>query len=205
MKNCSIAFLALAGLTAASALSCASQSAATTTPAESHNATEAPANPSTATAAPTNPGGGPPPPGAEHQGPPPGGQEPVVGPPQVAWKDMTKPQRGRYMFMVVMPKMKEVFQAFDNKKFAQVTCATCHGPDARDRSFSMPNPELFALPPPEEFGPVMQKEPEWVKFMAEKVKPQMATLLGVKEYDPQNSNPQPGTFSCNNCHTVKGP
>jgi hypothetical protein len=31
----------------------------------------------------------------------------------------------------------------------------------------------------------------------------MATLLGVKEYDQKN--PQPGTFGCNGCHTVKSP
>lgn len=203
MKNRSIAFLVLAGMTATGAISCASQSAATTAPAEPHSATATPADSGAATAAPANPNGAPPP-GAEKQAsPPPAGQEAMVGPPQVEWKDMTKQQRGRYMAMVVMPKMKEVFQAFDNKKFALVNCATCHGPGARDRSFSMPNPELFVLPPPEEFGSVMQKEPEWVKFMAEKVKPQMAALLGVKEYDPQNSSPQTGAFSCHNCHNVR--
>ncbi len=119
-------------------------------------------------------------------------QEPVVGPPQVAWKDMTKQQRGKYMARVVMPRMKEVFHAFDDKKFAKVTCATCHGPGAKDRSFTMPNPENFVLPAPADFGSLMQEKPEWVKFMAEKVKPEMATLLGLKEFDPQN--PQPGTF-----------
>lgn len=180
MKNRSIAFIALAGLTAAAGLSCASQSAATT-PASSSTATPAPETKPQETA--------------------PAAQEAVVGPPQVQWKDMTKQQRGKYMAMVVMPKMKEVFQGFDKEKFAKVTCGTCHGPGAQDHSFAMPNPEIFVLPPPEGFAPLMQKEPEWVKFMAEKVKPTMATLLGMKEFDP--ANPQPGTFSCNNCHTVK--
>jgi hypothetical protein len=105
--------------------------------------------------------------------------------------------------MVVVPRMKEVFRAFDDKKFGEFGCSTCHGKGARERGFAMPNPEIFVLPgTPAEFAPLMQEKPEWVKFMAEKVKPEMATLLGVKEFEPQN--PQPGTFGCHNCHTVQG-
>jgi len=115
---------------------------------------------------------------------------------------MNKQQRGRFMAMVVMPRMKEVFRSFDDKKFAQVNCATCHGSGAKEHTFAMPNPELPVLPAPADFGKLMQDKPEWVKFMSEKVKPEMATLLGVPQFDPQH--PQPGTFSCHNCHTVKG-
>ena len=183
VKSRSVIFMAIAGLTAAGALSCASQSAATAAPAEPKAAAPTPDH--QAAAAQPSP-------------------EPIVGPPQVAWKDMTKPQRGKYMFMVVMPKMKELFRTFDGKEFAEFGCGTCHGAGAKDRSFTMPNPEIFALPStPAEFGELMKQKPEWVKFMGEKVKPEMAKLLGLKEFEPQN--PQPGTFGCSNCHTSKGP
>jgi hypothetical protein len=130
--------------------------------------------------------------------------EPVVGPPQVAWKDMTKQQRGKYMRAVVIPKFKELFTAFDAKHFAKVECATCHGQGAPDRGFKMPNPDLYVLPGSQaEWGALMKEKPEWLKFMSEKVKPVMATLLGKEEFDPQNPN-KPDTLGCHACHTAKG-
>jgi hypothetical protein len=131
--------------------------------------------------------------------PAPAEEESVVGPPDVAWKDMTKDQRARFMKAVVMPKMKGLFQAFDAKHFEGFTCKTCHGPGLDDKSFEMPNPELPRLPAtPEGFQALMKEEPQWVKFMGEQVKPQMATLLGLPEVDPQH--PDPGAFGCGNCH-----
>ena len=127
-----------------------------------------------------------------------------VGPPQVAWADMTKPQRGQYMAAVVMPRMKALFRSFDEKEFAEMNCKTCHGQDAKDRGFEMPNPGLFALPSTQEgWGALAKDKGQWMQFMSQQVKPQMAALLGVKEYEPQN--PQPGTFGCNGCHPVKNP
>ena len=37
----------------------------------------------------------------------------TVGPPEVAWKDMTYKQKRAYMKAAVMPTMKPVFQGFD--------------------------------------------------------------------------------------------
>jgi hypothetical protein len=147
------------------------------------------------------------PPPAERAPPPPAAPPPaagdVVGPPQVAWKEMTKEQKGKFMKSVVVPKMKPLFTSFDAEFFPKVDCATCHGKDAKARGFKMPNPELYVLPgTPAEFAEVAQKKPKWVKFMAETVKPQMAALLGLPEFDPKNA--QPGTMGCHNCHTVKG-
>ena len=126
----------------------------------------------------------------------------VVGPPDVKWADMDKKQRGKYMAMVVLPKMRDLFTEFDPKAFATVTCATCHGKDAKEREFKMPNPGLFVLPSaPAEFGKLMKDKPTWVKFMGEKVKPEMAKLLGKEPFDMKN--PKPGTFGCADCHTMK--
>jgi hypothetical protein len=129
---------------------------------------------------------------------------PLVTPAEVPWKDMTKEQRGRYMAKVVTPKMREVFQGFDAKHFAKVDCKTCHGKSAKEREFKMPSPELPVLPASEKefMETVMKEKPEMVKFMGEKVTPQMAQLLGLKAFDP--SAPDPAAFSCGACHTLKG-
>jgi hypothetical protein len=131
----------------------------------------------------------------------------VVGPPEVAWKDMSSEQKAKFMKVVVQPKMKVVFQEFDGKAFAKFNCATCHGKEAKARKFKMPNPEIHALPGTHEaFEAAMKKEPTWPKwaqFMGEKVKPQMATLLGQPEFDPKK--PEAGGFGCQNCHTIQKP
>jgi hypothetical protein len=128
--------------------------------------------------------------------------EPVVGPPQVAWKDMTKEQKGKFMKAAVMPKMKAAFQTFDPDLFAKFTCQTCHGKDPKARGFKMPSPDLFVLPStPAEFAPLMEKKGKWMKFMGETVKPTMAGLLGLPNYD--HKAPVPGAFGCGGCHTSK--
>jgi hypothetical protein len=187
VKNRPLVLIALVGLAGTGALSCASQSATTAGPSTEHQATPAPA------------------PATEQQAAQPqAAAAPVVGPPQVAWADMTKPQRGKYMATVVMPRMGELFRSFDAKEFAEFGCKTCHGQDARERAFKMPNPGIYELPAtPEGWGSLMKDKPEFMKFMNEKVKPEMATLLGLKQFEPQN--PQPGTFGCNGCHTIKSP
>jgi hypothetical protein len=129
---------------------------------------------------------------------------PVVGPPGVAWKDMTKKQRGRYMSKVVMPVMEPLFKDFDAKRYAEFGCDTCHGKGADAGTFEMPNPDLLAIPgpdDPEAFAPIFEKQPEMVKFMGGKVMPEMARLLGREPFDYQN--PKPDAFGCLGCHTKK--
>jgi mono/diheme cytochrome c family protein len=130
----------------------------------------------------------------------------VVGPPEVAWKDMTADQRGKYMKAVVTPKMKPVFQEFDGKMFAKFTCQTCHGKDAKERKFKMPSNDIKPLPStPEAFQAALKTKPTWPKwtdFMAKKVEPQMATLLGMVPFDPKK--PDPSAFSCAGCHKLEG-
>lgn len=131
-------------------------------------------------------------------------ESPVVTPETVAWKDMTPIQRSRYMTKVVTPKMREVFQAYDAKHYEKVNCATCHGKDPKERKFKMPSPDLAALPASEKvfLETVMKEKPEVVKFMAEKVTPAMAALLGRPAFNP--AAPDPNAFSCNGCHRLEG-
>jgi hypothetical protein len=129
----------------------------------------------------------------------------VVGPPEVAWKDMTKDQKMKYMKVVVTPKMKATFQAFDAETFKQFGCATCHGKDPKSRDFKMPGPDVHPLPStPEKFKAAMKANPtwpKWTKFMSEQVEPQVATLLGQPLFNFKK--PEAGGFACKNCHTLE--
>ncbi|HEY5946081.1 MAG TPA: hypothetical protein VIV40_11350 [Kofleriaceae bacterium] len=127
----------------------------------------------------------------------------VAPPADMAFKDMNADQRMAFMKLTVLPAMKQTFQEFDAKKFADMNCETCHGKAAKDGTFEMPNPDIERLPKPEQFMAYAAdpKHAPWVKFMAEKVKPQMAQLLKMSEFDPKTET---GDFSCGNCHMVIG-
>jgi len=131
----------------------------------------------------------------------------VVGPPEVAWKDMTYPQRREYMKVAVMPKMKPIFRKFDPKTFADFTCETCHGKEASKRKYKMPSPDIHPLPnTPEGFQAKLKEEPtwpKWTKFMAEEVEPPMGALLGLPVFNPEK--PEKGAFSCGACHRLEAP
>ena len=129
----------------------------------------------------------------------------VVGPPEVAWKDMTYAQKRAYMKSAVMPKMKTVFQPFDADKFKTFTCETCHGKGAADRKYKMPSPDIHPLPNTKEaFEAKLKTEPtwpKWTKFMAGEVEPAMGALLAVPVFDP--AKPVEGAFSCKACHKLE--
>ena len=129
----------------------------------------------------------------------------TVGPPEVAWKDMTFQQKKAYMKVAVAPTMKPIFQAFDAKEFKTFTCATCHGQDGADRKFKMPSNDIHPLPStPEAFQAKMKAEPtwpKWVEFMSQKVEPAMGKLLDLPVFDPKN--PVKGAFGCANCHKLE--
>lgn len=129
----------------------------------------------------------------------------VVGPPQVAWKDMTYDQKHAYMKAAVVPTMKPIFQAFDAKKFRTVNCVTCHGEDGAERKFKMPSNDIHPLPNTKEgFEAKLKTEPTWPKwteFMAQKVEPAMGKLLNIPVFDPKK--PVEGAFGCNRCHKLE--
>ncbi len=117
--------------------------------------------------------------------------EPVM---PATWKDAADgKQKGMFMKAKVMPKMKEVFQAHDAKKFAEVTCKTCHGPEHKA---------------PKEFLPKLvfkggkftseKEKPAMFKFMHEKVLPAMVEVLGEKPFDMKTMT----GFGCGGCHTI---
>lgn len=127
-------------------------------------------------------------------------EEPSADAGPVAWKDMSHAQRAKFMKSVVLPKMKAEFTAFNAKDFAEMDCRTCHGKDAKEKDFKMPNPDLPKLDPAGDFKKHKAKTPAILKFMMEKVEPGMASLLGEPAYDPKTHE----GFSCFDCHTQAG-
>jgi hypothetical protein len=129
----------------------------------------------------------------------------AVGPPDVAWKDMTFAQKRAFMKAEVTPKLKPIFQAFDAKRFKTVNCETCHGKDGPDRKYKMPSNDIHPLPnTPEAFQAMMKAEPTWpkfTKFMVDEVEPTVGKLLGQPIFDPKA--PDPKAFACKNCHKLE--
>ena len=129
----------------------------------------------------------------------------TVGPPEVAWKDLTFKQKKAFMKDDVVPAMKPVFQEFDAKKFKKVNCDTCHGADGADCKYKMPSNDIHPLPnTAEAFQAKMKAEPTWPKwaeFMSQKVEPAMGKVLDLPVFDPKK--PVEGAFGCNRCHKLE--
>jgi len=122
-----------------------------------------------------------------------------VGAPEPTWEQMGKQDRIDYMKAVVLPRMKQAFANFSPDRFSKMNCMTCHGDSAADGSFKMPNPRLPKLPAtPEGFKKLAADKPAVVEFMKNEVKPRMAVLLGMPEYNPDTK----AGFGCNACHTT---
>jgi len=117
-----------------------------------------------------------------------------------AWKDMTHDQKVELMKTVVMPKMGAVFKEFDAKKYAEITCATCHGPGAKEGKMQMPNAKLPKLDRTNGFAKHMKKNEKVTKFMMEKVTGEMAAALGVPAFNPETKQ----GFGCGGCHLMEG-
>lgn len=126
-------------------------------------------------------------------------EDPTEDPTTVAWEDMDDAARRAYMGEVVMPAMKASFQAFDADRFADFSCATCHGEDGGSIGFEMPN-GLFPL----SYGGFPYSASDdadtaaWGVFMETDVLPEMAELLGLPEYDRETGE----GFGCFGCHAA---
>jgi hypothetical protein len=124
----------------------------------------------------------------------PSAEAPVAGASDV-WSDtLSDKDKAAFMKKKVVPPMTKTFQDYDAKKYAEVGCKTCHGPTFK------PHPADF-LPELHMKGQglaEMETKPDMVKFMHEKVAPQMAEILGKKPYDPATKE----GFGCTGCHKI---
>ena len=113
------------------------------------------------------------------------------------WARMTDREKGAYMHDTVLPTMTSLLQAYDPAHFTEVTCATCHGANARAVHFHMPNGiaplPAFGTPAAQER---MARQHRAYEFMGTRVVPVMAQLLGQQPYNPQTHQ----GFGCFNCH-----
>lgn len=113
-----------------------------------------------------------------------------------SWED-----RHDTMTFAVLPTMARLFQRFDSAPYPDMTCRTCHGPDAEVVHYAMPH-GLPALDP--ERLPTADdadaKIARVAKFMRDDVTPAMVDLLGTPPYDPKTKT----GFSCFNCHPSAG-
>jgi cytochrome c553 len=125
--------------------------------------------------------------------------EAVAAGKSIEWDKADAKAKKAHMKKFVLPQMKKLFAAVD-KKYAKMTCETCHGKKAADNKFKMPNAELPKLPQPTDragFMALQQKKPDVVKFMGMQVKPTMAALIGKQEWTEKT----PDGFGCYACHT----
>jgi hypothetical protein len=119
--------------------------------------------------------------------------------PSTPWDEMTSEQKGQYMAEVVMPEMRRLFQEHDAEEYADFSCATCHGDNAHDVGFRMPN----GLAPldPAQIPAMFQSDHPGAVFMTQRVWPRMGELLGEPLYNPETHE----GFACLNCHANGAP
>ena len=128
-----------------------------------------------------------------------------LGAPKIPWADKTREQRIEYMGLFVLSPMQELFAGWRPDEYGgkdQFRCQTCHGEefDSPAVDFHMPR-VAFPLDPADPIGAAMKYDADATAFMAERVVPEMARLLGEEPYDPSTGR---GTFGCFRCHPRKG-
>jgi mono/diheme cytochrome c family protein len=115
--------------------------------------------------------------------------------PDVPFDQLDQDQRVEFMKQKVVPAMEPIFKKHDAQEFAEFGCQTCHGKQAAQGHFDMPNPDLPKL----NFNDMSQFKPEDIEWMKTEVKPAMAKLLEEEEFTPEN----PKGFGCQDCHVTE--
>lgn len=113
---------------------------------------------------------------------------------QIPWEQMTHEQRGHFMAHVVMPAMQPIFQDHDATRYAEFSCGTCHGANAHDVNFMMPN-GLHPLDHATIMATFQSQDPS-ATWMTQHVWPRMAELLGEEPFDQATGS----GFRCTDCH-----
>jgi len=117
-----------------------------------------------------------------------------AAPAHPAWKEgMTKDEEVAFMKKYVVPEMAPVFKGYNEKRYAEFGCKTCHGP-----RFKEPDEYLPKLTLKDGKLTAFAEKPEISKFMAEQVVPHMASAMGLKPFDMATHT----GFGCNGCHAI---
>ncbi|MCH9685210.1 MAG: hypothetical protein K0V04_27490 [Deltaproteobacteria bacterium] len=121
------------------------------------------------------------------------------GAPDVKWADKSFQQRKEWMGIEVLPKMKGLFQEYDNAQFKGFGCDTCHGDDGKDKEYKMPSDAIYPLPKADPITAAMEYDEAVTKFMMERVVPETAALLDMEPYNPETGE----GFGCFGCHPAE--
>ncbi|GEM_PF-2986108 len=119
-----------------------------------------------------------------------------------SYQEMDRMQRTTYMEETVLPRMQELFSAYD-PFFPEVECETCHGADYEDPDvdYAMPNGNtelpFSGFPFSESDDP---EEAAFGEFMEDDILPDIVELLDEEEFDPQTGE----GFGCYGCHERPG-
>lgn len=119
----------------------------------------------------------------------------TVALPDLPFDKLDRDQRVAFMKQKVVPQMKPIFQSHDSKDFSDFGCKTCHGDQAKQGHFDMPNPKLPKL----NFKDMSKFDKDDIEWMQKQVEPTMARILDLPLYSKEN----PKGFSCLNCHTTE--
>ena len=123
------------------------------------------------------------------------GEAATVELPDVPFDKLEHDQRIAFMKQKVVPAMRPIFQNHDSK-YAKFGCQTCHGEQAKEGHFDMPNPKLPKL----NFTDMSKFKKEDIEWMKTEVMPTMGKILQL----PLHSQENPKGFGCLNCHTQEG-
>ena len=123
---------------------------------------------------------------------------PEYAAPSRPWAELDHDARRAHMVQHVLPRTSELFTSYDDTRYADFSCTTCHGADASERNFAMPNPTLITLYPTGSVGQeaVLAQYTATCTFMYSRLVPAVVTMLGASEYDPATRQ----GFSCFSCH-----
>jgi len=116
--------------------------------------------------------------------------------PDVPFAQLDHAQQVAFMKQKVMPVMKPLFQNHNPKAFEKFGCSTCHGEQAKEGKFDMPNGKLPKL----DFNDLSKFKKEDLEWMGKEVEPTMGQILNLPLYSKDN----PTGFGCLNCHTQPG-
>jgi hypothetical protein len=120
--------------------------------------------------------------------------EPAAHPAAPSFDSMTKEQKIEHMKTVVTPRLGKVFREADEKHYKDFSCTTCHGAKKEDPHKFLPKLTLSGGG----FEKLTKAKPAVMKFMGEKVVPEMAAAMNEKPYDPATKQ----GFGCGGCHAV---
>jgi hypothetical protein len=100
---------------------------------------------------------------------------PVASQPGDAWSSQSFVEKHETMTFVVLPNMGRAFAKFRGDDVPKLRCTSCHGVNAEDIHYRMPNGGARALDP--DHLPGVGDGP-WAKFMIEEVEPAMKQMTG---------------------------